>query len=299
MKIVPLIVTFNRLEKLKITIDKTLSQTFYRVVIINNASTDGTAEWLDEIACPRVTVINLNHNIGGAGGFKYGSKWIAENLRCDWVLFYDDDAFPCDNFITRMHQFKPTEHDVYTCKVIDLNGELCRMNIPWLRYPRSVYETILYIFKPSIFIVSDNKLKIQRVMSVSFVGMLINYNTLVDYYNKINEDLFIYYDDVYFSWHLIQKGIKIAYIPELIMYHDIVRNGDSGIPSWKIYFLVRNIFYAKKEFGDKSPFSKIYIIARVTKYLFLSLKQKDKFNDITMFIRGVRDGFILNRQSKR
>ena len=56
MKVAALIVTFNRLTMLKRTLVHTLNMSFDQVLVVNNASTDGTKEWLDCLDELRLTV---------------------------------------------------------------------------------------------------------------------------------------------------------------------------------------------------------------------------------------------------
>ena len=67
MKYTALIVTFNRLGKLKKTVEETLKLEFTNIVIVNNGSTDGTQAWLSSIVDTRVIVLTLTENTGGAG----------------------------------------------------------------------------------------------------------------------------------------------------------------------------------------------------------------------------------------
>ena len=64
------VVTCNRCELLKQAIDALLNQTYplNKIVIINNASTDGTKEYLDNVIDDRLIVIHKETNEGGAGG---------------------------------------------------------------------------------------------------------------------------------------------------------------------------------------------------------------------------------------
>ncbi|MFK9880810.1 glycosyltransferase, partial [Klebsiella pneumoniae] len=66
MKYTALIVTFNRLGKLKKTVEETLKLEFTNIVIVNNGSTDGTQAWLSSIVDTRVIVLTLTENTGGA-----------------------------------------------------------------------------------------------------------------------------------------------------------------------------------------------------------------------------------------
>ncbi|WP_125910608.1 glycosyltransferase, partial [Escherichia coli] len=101
MKHTALIVTFNRLEKLKKTVAETVKLHFTSIVIVNNGSTDGTSDWLQTITDPRVIVLNLASNNGGAGGFKAGSQYICSSVDSDWVFFYDDDAYPQSDILDK------------------------------------------------------------------------------------------------------------------------------------------------------------------------------------------------------
>lgn len=84
------VVTYNRLKLLKEVIDSLRAQTYqnHQIVVINNGSTDGTPEWLAEQADLKVIT---QGNLGGAGGFHTGMKWVAENaFDLCWVM--DDDV---------------------------------------------------------------------------------------------------------------------------------------------------------------------------------------------------------------
>lgn len=67
MKYTALIVTFNRLGKLKKTVEETLKLEFTNIVIVNNGSTDGTQAWLSSIVDTRVIVLTLSRIPVGRG----------------------------------------------------------------------------------------------------------------------------------------------------------------------------------------------------------------------------------------
>ena len=119
MKYTALIVTFNRLGKLKKTVEETLKLEFTNIVIVNNGSTDGTQAWLSSIVDTRVIVLTLTENTGGAGGFKTGSQYICEQLASDWVFFYDDDAYPYPDTLKSFSQL-----DKRGCRVFLLSTEI-------------------------------------------------------------------------------------------------------------------------------------------------------------------------------
>ncbi len=99
MNIAAVVVTFNRLNLLKRSLAAIEQQRYSpsSIIIVDNCSTDGTAEFLAEWANIHTAyqkhVVRLDSNLGGSGGFHYGLK-TAMNLAPDWVWLADDDAFP-------------------------------------------------------------------------------------------------------------------------------------------------------------------------------------------------------------
>lgn len=92
MKIYAFIVTYNRLDSLKRVVECVKNQTYNinEIYIINNNSTDGTADWLKSVQ--GIKIIHQD-NIGGAGGFHTGVKTCYEQ-GADWIWMMDDDVFP-------------------------------------------------------------------------------------------------------------------------------------------------------------------------------------------------------------
>jgi rhamnopyranosyl-N-acetylglucosaminyl-diphospho-decaprenol beta-1,3/1,4-galactofuranosyltransferase len=62
-----------------------------RVLVVDNASTDGTGAWL---AAEGVEHRTLPTNTGGAGGFHEGLRWAVEETDADLVWLMDDDGLP-------------------------------------------------------------------------------------------------------------------------------------------------------------------------------------------------------------
>ena len=85
-KVGTVIVTYNRLTLLKEVIEALRQQTYLnqQIIIVNNGSTDSTAEWLQKQK--DIVVIN-QENLGGAGGFFTGMKYVAEhNFDFCWIM---------------------------------------------------------------------------------------------------------------------------------------------------------------------------------------------------------------------
>src|SRR4051812_18012026 len=93
-RVCAVVVTFNRKKLLVECLRGLLAQTrpLDHLIVINNASTDGTADML-AAEFPELDVVHLPSNVGGAGGFHAGMKWAREN-GFDWTWVMDDDVAP-------------------------------------------------------------------------------------------------------------------------------------------------------------------------------------------------------------
>lgn len=89
------VVTHNRRAMLEATLRACLAQPAQRLFVVNNASSDGTRDYLDRLAAgePRLVVRHLPVNIGGAGGFAEGMR-LAYEAGYDWLWLMDDDVEP-------------------------------------------------------------------------------------------------------------------------------------------------------------------------------------------------------------
>lgn len=90
-----IVVTYNRLPLLKQCLAALRAQTVqgFTVLLVDNASTDGTADYIKTLAMPGLVCRNPGENLGGAGGFAYGIRTAAE-LGCEAVWIMDDDTLP-------------------------------------------------------------------------------------------------------------------------------------------------------------------------------------------------------------
>jgi GT2 family glycosyltransferase len=137
-KVAAVIVTYNRLAKLPKTIESVLAQSHAPewVIVVNNASTDGTADYLAGLNDKRIETLNLSENLGGAGGFEHGMAH-GTNLGADFVWVMDDDCYPDpDSLETLLLQREQSSTSLgrevpFACSLVRyIDGSLCEMNNP-------------------------------------------------------------------------------------------------------------------------------------------------------------------------
>lgn len=124
------VVTYNRLELLKEVIDALRLQSYqdFQIVVVNNGSTDETPSWLKQ----QEDIITITQeNLGGAGGFHTGMKYVAEQgYEYCWIM--DDDVICRPDALEELYKAYHTEPNIgFVCsQVIGLDGQ--PMNVPEL-----------------------------------------------------------------------------------------------------------------------------------------------------------------------
>lgn len=122
--------TYNRLELLRRAVDSALKQSYenIEIVILNNASTDGTRVWIDKLAleCPKVKIVHQSENLGCVGNIKtipkhIGGKYLVVLSDDDWL----EPAFAKEAVADMEHDPTCT---VWYCraKLLDSEGRLIR-----------------------------------------------------------------------------------------------------------------------------------------------------------------------------
>ena len=118
------VVTYNRKEWLIECIEAIKKQTVTvsRILIINNDSSDGTREWLDDQL--DLEVVHQG-NVGGAGGFETGIQRAYEQGH-KWIWCLDDDVEPVLDGLEKMLKHSNTSQCINTNK-IGVGGEIIKL----------------------------------------------------------------------------------------------------------------------------------------------------------------------------
>jgi glycosyltransferase involved in cell wall biosynthesis len=96
---------FNRLEYTSLTIreiDRLAGYDNYKIIVIDNASTDGTGQWLKSLVKEgyyKIKPIYLEYNAGDFGGTKIGYENLDDD--CEYTMQWDNDCPPITEFFLR------------------------------------------------------------------------------------------------------------------------------------------------------------------------------------------------------
>lgn len=92
-KVIVLILSYNGKSLLVDSVSSYLNSDYpnFKVVVIDNGSTDGTQDWVEQ-HYPDVFVLRLEKNLGYSGGFNVGLDYAFNQQSADYVLITNNDV---------------------------------------------------------------------------------------------------------------------------------------------------------------------------------------------------------------
>jgi rhamnopyranosyl-N-acetylglucosaminyl-diphospho-decaprenol beta-1,3/1,4-galactofuranosyltransferase len=295
-KIAAIIVTYNRLPKLMVALEHTLAEEIDAIVVVNNHSTDGTAGWLDTLTDTRIHVLHLVENSGGAGGFHEGFKYINENLDVDWLVCFDDDAWPAQGAIRKFRQLTLQNNvGAVTAGVYQPSGNISGMNRPGYSPFRSFASFLCTAFKGSRgFHIAEDAYHAGNMVPVdwcSFVGCFIKCSILSEKAGYPQKELFLYSDDVLYTLNLTTKGYILLFVPDIVFYHDcetLPQGKKVYTPLWKAYYTYRNgLCMYRTLAGMLYPF---IVLTKISLWVSRTPYYDEKRKYLSMLFHAVKDG---------
>ncbi|GAA3944344.1 glycosyltransferase family 2 protein [Pseudoclavibacter caeni] len=240
VKVAAVVVTYNRLEKLKKVLAALERQTRRpdALVLLDNASTDGTREFLDAYQGPfdRIDVTHLSVNTGGAGGFSAGMNR-GYALGADFVWVMDDDGYPEPEALERLEAGYQAAVQVsgpnvpFACSMVKfIDGTICEMNnpVPTWDWGRALALGV-------------NVVTVERC---SFVSVLIP-RWVLEMYGLPYKEYFIWFDDAEYTTRISRTcpGVQVL---DSVVIHDMGRNKGVNFGmidehnAWKFRHGIRN-----------------------------------------------------------
>lgn len=248
-RLVALVVTHNRLDQLRATLTRLCAEYPARlqaILVVDNASTDGTAGWLAGLDCPGLAVLRCDENRGGAGGFALGLREAVARFDPDWVVVMDDDARPAPGALTAFHQAKLTGWEAVAAAVYYPDGRICEINRPALnplRGPMAVLRFLPTGRDAAHLGAEAFEAPPQPVDWASFVGLFLSREAIARA-GFPDPRYFIYSDDVQYTLDLTEAGGRLGFFPQIRFEHDCsslsLGSARRLTPLWKSYYYHRN-----------------------------------------------------------
>lgn len=291
-KIAAVVVTYNRKDMLLTCINNILRQSKGEpdVLVIDNASTDGTGDTVKEQfgSEPRVKYINTGANLGGAGGFSYGIN-VAVNQGYEYLWIMDDDTFPEEaalEALLKADRILEGKYGFLSSYAKWTDGTACEMNLP------KVSGNWRY------FVDTQFNNRILALESTSFVSFFVKSDVVREVGLPIKE-FFIWGDDLEYS-----QRISTRYDSFFVYDSQVVHAIKSNIPTsivdetdeqriQRYRLLYRNKYYIARHSNKRAKMVYWLDIKYVLSDI-LKRSKTQKWNKCSLVLKSCLAGMFFN-----
>lgn len=290
------VVTYNRVSLLKHCLAALVAQTHLpdRIVVVDNASTDGTREmlsregWMDR---SDFELVAMPENTGGAGGFAKGLKH-SFDTGAAWVWMMDDDAVPHPAALAELLAVSTNPEHAYGSLAVNCG-------VP-------AWTTTILTPQRQIAAAAADVPSSATVESLPFLGFMIH-RDLVLRVGLPDATYFIAADDVEYCLRLQAAGARLVIAGRSQIEHPRADDYTLRVfgktisclrlPPWKRYYDTRNrILNARAYHGWKLIAGTLPgILVRLATTL---VREPDKLLQLRAAFAGIVDG-ALDRRGRR
>lgn len=242
------VVTHNRAELLDRLLDGLAAQTRRpdAVVVVDNASTDHTAELLTSRGDLDLHVITQD-NLGGAGGFHAGVR-AAYDAGWDRVWLVDDDVVPAPGCLEAL---MAVDEDCLIAVREDLAGALVEkaavefdLRNPLAIHPKRATVDAVYPDRASMPALVE-------VQNVAFEGFMAR-RSVVEEIGFPDPAFFIFYDDAEYAVRARRAGHRILGVRDAVLVRQLDFNQQHDLSGWKGFYMYRNLFVVHLRHGENA-----------------------------------------------
>ena len=284
------VVTYNRLELLKHCVEALRDQSAgCDILIVDNASTDGTAQWAaGQQDCH---YRNTGSNLGGAGGFNRGMRWAVEaGYGFVWVM--DDDTLPEPQALEKLLEADRALGGNYgwlSSVALWTDGGECKMN-------RQKLKKSYYDYSPFL------KYGLVQAEQATFVSLFLRSDVICRFGLPITE-FFIWGDDLEFTRRIAVRGRVPCFLAGQSQVVHATRNNegsnialDAPERIGRYFYAFRNEAYLYRQEGMKG---RLYCFAkRGRDFLRIMKNGKPRLPRLGMLARGIWAGMLFNPKAE-
>lgn len=227
LKLSVVIVNWNTRELLHAclaSLHKALENPNFEVLVVDNASSDGSADMV-ESEFPRAKLIRLPENVG----FSRGNNVALRQARGEFLLLLNSDTEVIGDALERMIAEMERNPQVGALGAQLLNPDKT-VQLSCRKFPS--YRTALFHRKSILTrLFPRNKYSSQYLMTGTGHGAtmevdwvigacLMTRRTVIDQVGLLDEEFFMYAEDVDWCYRMRRAGWKVVYLPEAkVMHH--------------------------------------------------------------------------------
>jgi rhamnopyranosyl-N-acetylglucosaminyl-diphospho-decaprenol beta-1,3/1,4-galactofuranosyltransferase len=257
-----------------------------RVLVVDNASTDGTRELLAQ-EFPAVEVLSLPVNEGGAGGFHEGIKRAHED-GAEWLWLMDDDTIPAPDALAELLEASGRlvaagpldgvgDPAILASRVVWQDGSIHPMNYPILERRRME------------LVIAAAEHGVAPIRGATFVSLLLH-RRAIERHGLPLKHFFLWADDIEYTSRIVLGGEGAYFVPASVALHDTPAPEDfrTAGPD-RFYYHVRNtlLMARARERPSRDRLLRLWILASTASAYLLENRNRASVSAVW---RALRDG---------
>ena len=284
-RIVAVVVAFDRRELVQETLAALEAQTEApaAVVVIDNASSDGTADVIRE-RFPRADLVVLSRNTGGAGGFTVGIARALAAHDADAVWLMDDDTVPDPGALAALvasRRTAPAGTVVLASSVRWVDGRPHPMNTPRVR-PGASPSSVRRAAERGAY----------PVRSASFVSLMIEADAVRQHGLPV-ADYFLWNDDFEYSTRLLRRGRGFVVSASTVEHRTRTFGAADVDPGARFFYEVRNKAWLMRLSPSLTTVERVlYTAAALRAWTRTIVRSRARRLLVSGLVRGLRAGLL-------
>lgn len=283
--ILAVVVTYNRINDLKLCINSLHNQAFkdFDILVVNNGSTDGTKEYLDSLN----NIVKIHQdNLGGAGGFYAGQEYMMSN-GYDWIWMMDDDGIADTDQLLHLVEFtqKHSENQFVNALVVDKDN----------------HDALAFY---------ANGISKEELMNMeSYDGFIHPFNgtfvnrEVFEICGLTKKEMFIWGDEIELTMRFAKAGFKATTVCHAIHYHPkekgIKKPMLPGIMNRTLLIkpkkfskhYYRNLGYIHGQYFHDKWYKGFKPMVFYMLYFTLRIDYKEAYKVVKYYLRGMRNDY--------
>ena len=269
----------------------------FDLIVVDNASTDGSVKAIRERYADRLTLLVNDENTGGSGGFNRGMLYAIKNKHYRYVHLLDDDVSVDKDAIGELYRFMEEHPEAGVCGSL-----VCKASSK--EYIQEYGSNI------DLEYISVTHLHAGKKVDTALPGHVIcDYVAacsamfradILREIGVIDKDYFIYWDDLALCWEIRDHGHKVYACEKSIVWH----HGSYGArTAFSRYYSFRNKIHVFAKYLSDEDYG--WLSVNLTKVLFrIFAVNRDKpeyimdyfhaLDDALNNVRGKADAYKLS-----
>jgi hypothetical protein len=251
----------------------------YEIIVVDNCSTDSSIERLKELQRKYTfTLLQATSNNGFSSGNNIGITYASN---ADYYLLLNNDTVVEPDFLNKLvNEFKYHSHCGAATSKILYNSKPDTIWYAGGSFNKRTARSEHYHFNEKNLMLDNVP---EKVTFASGCCLCIS-KEVINKIGLLNEDFFLYEEDVDFCFRITEAGFDIIYVPSSVIYHKV--SASTGYQSsMSQFYSVRNKYQLIRRYlkGSKKLMAYLYCTLQ---FLFRCIKKEQSFSYYKMGLRA-------------